>query len=498
MSSKHESISPDRATLLVALGICALFSAVVILISCGSNTTSSGGATQNAGMATARVSISDPPSCKVPSGSFEHVYISIRSVQAHTSAAATDNSAGWVELAPQLNTQPVQVDLLGLPTNGCFLAMLGSTSNLPPGDYQQIRLLLVSNNPGGAPVPQTNNCGNMGFNCVVVNGGTVQELDLSSQANTGLKIPPGQIVGGPLQVAAGQDVDLNIDFNVCLSLILEGNGMYRLKPVLTAGQVSTTTTGLSGQVTDSLTGQAIVGGTTLVALEQPDQNGVDRIFMQAAADASGNFNFCPLPMGATFDVVIVAINGAGVAYNAAVVANVPGGSSLGKIPLIAELGGTSTGPGTIQGFDTALNGVAGGVIDVSMSALQTVTISGAGMRQVTIPLEGSSTPLVSVQNATTCPAGSPMGANCAQYTLILPASNPEVGTFSGGMVTFTAPAAAPVLYTVEADAAMPMSGGVADCTPSKITQNLDATSMPLAVMAGATTSAMLINFSGCM
>jgi Domain of unknown function (DUF4382) len=488
-------ISPDRATLLVAAGISVLFFAIVILISCSSSTTI--GTTQGAGMASASVSISDPPSCKVPSGSFEHVYISIRSIQAHISATAGDNSPGWVELAPQLNTQPVQVDLLGIPTNGCFLAMLGSTSSLPPGTYQQIRILLVSNNPGGSPVPQTNNCGTMGFNCVVLSTGATQELDLSSQANTGLKIPPGQIVGGPLQVAAGQNVDLNIDFNVCLSLIQEGNGMFRLKPVLTAGQVSTTNTGLSGQVTGSVTGQAISGGTTLVALEQPDMNGVDRIFMQTAADANGNFNFCPLPMGATFDVVIVAIDGTGVAYNAAVVVNVPGGSALGKIPLIAEIG-PPNGPGTIQGFDTALNGAMGGVIDVSMSALQTVSLSGGGMRQVTIPLEGSSTPLVSVQNATTCPMGSPMGANCAQYTLILPASNPEVGTFSAGTVMFTAPASGTVLFSVNAQAAMPMSGGVPDCMPSFVTQSMNSTGMPLAVTAGATTTAMLINFSGCM
>jgi Domain of unknown function (DUF4382) len=487
---------PDRATILVALGIFALFSAIIFLISCSSSTSMS--TTQGAGMASVSVTISDPPSCKVPAGSFEHVYISINSVQAHTSATAGDNSAGWQELAPQLASAPVQVDLLGTATQGCFLATLGSSNALPVGSYQQIRLLLVPNNPGGSPTPATNNCGNQGFNCAVLNDGSIHELDLSSQANTGLKIPPGQIVGGPITVTAGQNITLNIDFNVCASLIVEGNGMYRLKPTLTAGQVSTTAnTAVSGQVMDSVTGMPILGGTTVVALEQPDMNGVDRIFMQTSADASGNFSFCPLPMGATFDVVIVAINGAGVAYNAAVVTNVPGGSSLGKIPLIAETG-PATGPGTIQGFDTALNGAMGGVIDVSMSALQTVSLSGGGMRQVTIPLEGNSTLLVSVQNATTCPMGSPMGANCAQYTLIVPASNPEVGTFSAGTVMFTAPASGTVLFSVNAQAAMPMSGGVPDCMPSFVTQSMNSTGMPLAVTAGATTTAMLINFSGCM
>jgi hypothetical protein len=436
----------------------------------------------------------------MPSGTYQHAYVSIRSVQAHTSASATDSTPGWQELAPQLNSAPVQVDLLGQATQGCFLATLGSNNSLPVGSYQQIRLLLVANTPGSSPAPATNNCGNQGFNCLVLSDNSVHELDLSSQTNTGLKIPPGQIVGGPITVTAGQNITLNIDFNVCASLIQEGNGMFRLKPTLTAGQVSTTAnTALSGQVTDSATGQPIVGGTTMVALERADQGGVDRIFMQATTDANGNFNFCPLPMGAAFDLVIVAINGAGIAYNATVVANIPVGSSLGKIPLVAETG-TATGPGTIQGFVTALNGTAGGTIDVSMSALQTIPLSGGGTRQVTIPLQGASTGLVSVSSATGCPTGAPVGANCAKYTLIVPASNPEVGMFSAGTVTFTVPAPAPVLYAVEADAAMPMSGGVPDCMPASVTVTNDASTppIPLAVSAGTTTTAALINFSGCV
>ena len=73
---------------------------------------------------------------------------------------------------------------------------------------------------------------------MVMADGTMNELELSSQDNTGLKIPPGQMVGGPIQVMAGQSVDLNIDFNACASIVQEGNGKMRLKPTLTAGQVS--------------------------------------------------------------------------------------------------------------------------------------------------------------------------------------------------------------------------------------------------------------------
>src|SRR5258708_18553581 len=99
---------------------------------------------------TVSVSISAPPSCMAPNGDFMHVFITIRSVQAHASATADDNSSGWVELAPQLNSKPMQIDLFSKPDTNCVLAQLGSTSTLPAGSIQQIRLLLVSHSPAAS------------------------------------------------------------------------------------------------------------------------------------------------------------------------------------------------------------------------------------------------------------------------------------------------------------------------------------------------------------
>ncbi len=495
MSSKSLSLLKAYPVLaLLVMGVVVL-AAVIALVSCGTNTTMS-----TTGMGSATVSISDPPSCAAPAGDFSHVFVSIRSVQAHISSTASDNSSGWQELTPQLNSHPVQLDLLNLPSNGqCLLAILGSTSSLPVGDFQQIRLLLVPNSAPSGPVPAPNACASLGqvFNCVADKSGLF-ELQLSSEANTGLKIPPGQIVGGPIHVSAGQNVDINIDFNACASIVSEGNGGFRLKPTLTAGVISPNTTGLSGQVVDSVTLQPVGGAQ--VALEQQDSSGIDRIVMQATADSNGRFNFCPLPTGAVFDIVIDAINGAGVAYNATVVVNVPGGIALGAVQLVAETG-TNKGPGIIQGFVTAVNGMTGAQIDAAMSALQSVSLSGGGSRQFTVPLEQTSTqhstPTLAVQSSATCPAGSPTGAFCAQYTLVAPASNPNRGDFSAGKITYTAPASGDVPYTVEAKAFKPMSGGTPICTPSTQTTNQDTSSMPLKVTAGATVNAKRIDFSGC-
>ena len=479
---------------VLTVGIAAL------IVSCGGGSSSM----QSPMNGTVNVTLSDPPSCAaasgsahMPPGTFSSVWITITSIKAHISATADENSAGWQELAPQLNTAPAQVDLLHLPANGqCLLEQLGSTS-LPAGDYQQIRLILLANAAASGPVPSTNACASLGnvFNCVVDGSGT-NTLNLSSEATTGLKIPPGQIMGGPLHVAAGQSVDLNIDFNTCASIIQEGNGNFRLKPTLTAGVVSANMTGISGQIVDSVTMQPVAGA--MVTLQFADMSGTDRIAMQEQTDSTGHFGFCPLAVGAVFDVVADAITSSGTAYDVTIVLNVTGGTNLGAVPLVAETAatlGASTGPGTIQGAITAVNGTTGATIDAAVSALQTVTVSSTS-HTFTVPLFPTSASTLQITSSTSCPMGSPAGAFCGSYTLIVPASNPNVGTIAAGKVTFTAPATGDVLYTVEADATNPTSNA-AMCSPSSQTTSKDSTNMPLKVTPGMTTNAARIDFSGC-
>lgn len=483
-------------SLLLSSLICAV---ALIVISCGGGNTPM----QNIAAGTVKVSISDPPSCAAPAGAnpgamapgtFSHAWVTIVSVKAHINGTADANAPGWQELAPQLNSAPMQVDLLNLPANGqCFLAQLGS-AQLPAGDYQQIRLILLANAATSMP-PSPNACASLGnvFNCAQ-NGSGLHELKLASEAQTGLKIPPGQIMGGPLHVAAGQSVDLNIDFDACASI----TPSFTLKPALTAGVVSPNMSGISGQVVDSVTSKPIVGAT--VTLQSPDMSGTDRI---AAApkltDSTGHFRFCPLP-GQAFDIVVDAMTSSGTAYDATVIFNVTGGNDLGAIPLVAETpatAGASTGPGTIQGTITAINGMTGASIDATVSALQTVMASGAS-HTFTVPLFANSNSSVSITSSMSCPMSAPKGAFCGSYSLVVPASNPNVGTFSTGKVTFTAPASGDVLYSVEADASNPTTNA-AMCSPASVTVSMDTSTPPasLKVTPGATTTAAEIDFTGC-
>lgn len=485
-----------------ALGALAVFAIAGIIVSCGGGSSSM--TSTSSGMGTINVSISDPPSCMPPNGQFTHVYITVRSVQANINSSAGDSDPGWQELAPQLASAPMQIDLFSAPQTTCVLAQLGSAS-LPVGSYQQIRLILVSNSPGAMDaVPSQNACAGNGYNCVVLGDGSIHELQLSSEAQTGLKIPPGQVVGGPITVMAGQSVDLNIDFNACISIVHEGNGDFRLKPTLTAAQVSANNTGIGGQVLDSVT-KAPINGSVQVAIEQQDSSGVDRIMMQAVTDSNGNFRFCPLPTG-MFDIVIVAIGPNNVAYNATAILNIPNGVNLGAIPLVAETG-TATGPAEFQGVVTATSGTAAVSIDVTLSALQTVSTGSSTTREITIPLQTipatstlpavQSTGTISVDSTTGCPTTAPKNANCGSYTLVVPASNPSVALYSSSGLAYSTPATGDVLFTVDAQAAKPMSGGTPDCMPSEITTSNDATAMPLKALPATTTNVAEIDFSGC-
>jgi Domain of unknown function (DUF4382) len=444
----------------------------------GGNSASTPSNPSGNGMVT--LTVSDPPTCSSSSnGPFLHVWVTITDVKINASSSAGDNDSGWIDLTPNLKNSPQQVDLLGADSNQCFLATLGSIG-LQAGTYQQIRIILADNN---AP-PANNNCSTKpaSANCVVLaSDGSFHVLDLSSESKTGIKIPSGQIAGGQFLIAGGQAKDLNIDFDVCASIVTEGNGKFRLKPVLHAGEVSTTTASINGKLVDKATGQPIVGGKAIVALEQAS-GGIDRVVMQTTPDASGSFVFCPVPIG-TYDVVAVAVSGAGVSYAANITTGVSPGNALGNVPMNAVTGANRS-EGSIVGMITTTNMGAATTADITLSALQSV-----GGVQVTIPLaqQSSATATLSTAPGAACPGNT----DCASYTLDLPGVNPTVGAFSSNGTSYTAGAAGAASYVVDAQAFVPGSGGTPDCSPSDITSSAQS------VSPGNITNAPTLAFTGC-
>jgi hypothetical protein len=375
----------------------------------------------------------------------------------------------------------MQIDLLSLPSPTCLLTQLGSASGIPPGQYQQVRLYLLSNTLGpGEAFPTPNNCDGSGFNCVVTASGAIQTLLISGEAQTGIKIPSGQIAGGSFTVTAGQSTNLNIDFDACSSVIQQGNGQFRLKPVLHAGGISLNNNFISGVAVNNITRGPIPNASVFVEQADPNNPSIDRIISQTITGAAGDFIICPLPSG-TYDVVVAARDSrTNVLYDATVTLQVPSGTALGNIPLIPQ---TGTAPGTISGNITTANPIGLPTsADLSLSALQQ-----AGSLLVAIPPLPSSTPNLPSENGN------------ANYTLVLPAGNSLVGTFSAPLPTFYAPSVpGPGIYFVNAQAFVPMSfssnPGSPDCNPSSLPTAFGAAQ--LAVVPGSTITQNFA-FTGC-
>jgi hypothetical protein len=479
MNRSHIQLSSCRNLFSAALLLIALVAiAAIVPTGCSSNVTSA----ITSGVASANVVLSDPATCQAPSGPFSHVYVTITDVKASVNASAADNDSSWVDLTPDLSKSPKQIDLLGQANNRCFLASLGSTSQLQAGKYQQIRILLADNSATVAG----NNCSGA-VNCVVLTAGGNYPLQLSSESKTGIKIPSGQIANGGFAISAGQTKDLDIDFNTCISIVQEGNGKYRLKPVLHAGEVSATSSSINGTVIDNATGNP-VNGSVMVALEQKDSAGIDRVFMTTSTTSSGGFVFCPLPSG-TYDVVIVGESSSGISYAPNVIIGVTTGSALSTIKLYPQTS-PATSPVTLNGIITTQVTTTPAVAtaaDVELDVLQQVA-SGLTVTIPLLPNATQSSATLALHTASGSPCAS--GLDCASYTIVLPAATAYVGVFTSGGTTLSVSAIA-ASYTLDVFAFVPSSGGTTDCTPS------EAKSAAIVPVAGTTIAVPPLAFTAC-
>jgi hypothetical protein len=318
---------------------------------------------------------------------------------------------------------------------------------------------------------------------VVPHGGSPQELLLSSESQTGVKIPSGQIAGGRINLTAGQSADLNITFDSCASIIRQSNGQFRLRPTLHVGEVASSNNSISGKVVDS-SSNPIAGA--IVLLEQPDSSGIDRVMNAGVTASDGTFVFCPLPNG-NYDVVADAVTTSTLSttvYGVTIAFQVPVGTTLNNIPLVSEGSSTLSAPpsAVIAGQVTSAGSGGATVADITLSALQQATPVGGSFVLVTVPLFSA---ISEPPTATTGTASS--GTDCFSYSLMVPSGNPQVGTFSSGSITYTPPASGTVTYSLNAVSEDCTASAPSPATVSSITVSPATTTQVSTVLA----------FSGC-
>lgn len=466
-----------------ALPVLAL---LLVLAACGG-----GGGGGNDDFGTVSVSLSDPPVCEFPDGPFLEVWVTILRVEAHESENADPFDSGWVTLL-DLTSDPLQIDLLTLNDVDCGFSILGQTTGVPAGSYEQIRLILLDNDPApGTIVPSPNACTIPGvYNCVLHDTLGEQPLLLGSQAQTGLKVPRGQIAGGSFEVFANQTSDLNLDFDACRSIVQQGNGAFRLKPTLHAGEIAIGDPALTGRVVNALDGLPMTGIDVTVSAQIEDESGIFRIFGQTLADPStGEFVLCPLPIG-DYALVVSGESATLDSFPPLVVFDVPAGIDVGDLPLepvgvapAAEVSGGvfATGPG---GADE---------IDASIRAITDVLHPQGGIATVTIPtLFGSVTELATADDPL-CPPHE----TCAFYTVFVPALRPDVGLFTGPGFPIVVGSSDPAPYCLSIRAFEPFSGGVPACNDAELFVDMTDGGAFLDLIPGDVFNAEDAIFFGC-
>ncbi len=162
---------------------------IIIWTSCSDQSTNVDPVNQNGRL---KMYMVDSPS------TLDSVIICVTSVEVHKSGS--DSTSGWFVI----NDSTRYFDLL-LLTNGAS-AVLGDTS-LAPGQYTQIRLII-------------------GEGSYVIDQGVKHDLEIPSGSQTGLKLTH------QFTIEAGKLYELILDFNVEKSIIITGNGKYKLKPTI--------------------------------------------------------------------------------------------------------------------------------------------------------------------------------------------------------------------------------------------------------------------------
>lgn len=286
-----------------------------LLAACGG-----GGSSDTSG--TLRLAMTDAPAC-----GYEHVYVTVTKIRVHQSASATGaaGEAGWAELL----IPPQRIDLLSL-TNG-VLQELGSLP-LPAGSYQQIRLVLSDAAMANA----------------LVTSGSNTEIALTT--------PSAQQSGYKLQahfdVAAGQVVDMVLDFDACKSIVRAGNsGRYNLKPVVSV--IQRVTTAIEGYVNPAIAAKVVV------STRDPD----NQLRATVPNATTGKFTLAYLPENTSYTVVI-----AGQDLTTAAITGVP-------VSLATSVTALNTAATAISLPPSASGAVGGLVRDSANTLLTSATVS---------------------------------------------------------------------------------------------------------------------------
>lgn len=167
------------------------------------------------------------PTAQLGSFAFRHIYVMISGVE-----VSSEVPPRWLEIAPALQSKPLQLDLLdgATVTDDSGRASLGEAS-IPSGDYTDIRVRLAARSTDLDS--EWNRCRDVGITCAVAWEGAILPLTFDSSVPE-IRVVPAQIVGGFLRVLPDASTRLDIVFDAASSRAALIGDSLRLAPVFDA------------------------------------------------------------------------------------------------------------------------------------------------------------------------------------------------------------------------------------------------------------------------
>ena len=164
----------------------------------------------------------------------QHILVTLRSIEAHPSAMADEDSSGWEELAPALLAHPMQMDLLAVNGDSRSLGLPASANvpaTIPADEYRQLRLRLMPLHPSTDDlIPDSNGCGNVGWNCIVFADSSVRPLEFDGGVAE-FHITQERGSDNVFRVLPNEVIHLSIEFSAASSVFIASNTGVRLVPV---------------------------------------------------------------------------------------------------------------------------------------------------------------------------------------------------------------------------------------------------------------------------
>jgi len=137
----------------------------------------------------------------------EHIFVTIKSVQLHSTSPNSANIPEWIDLAPQLRLHPRQIDLIGDSTP----LILVLNARIPTGTYPEVRLQFAPGTPASSDeaLSTESSCRDNHANCLLMADGNAEALYFAGESPE--LLVPLQINGSNLlAVVPGTSLDLRL------------------------------------------------------------------------------------------------------------------------------------------------------------------------------------------------------------------------------------------------------------------------------------------------